>query len=94
VNETVRLHNYWERLGPDGTLAASDDWDVSARLMFDRLSWWAGVLRRARAARGYHVPRVNRQERNAPRTASGSVATNDDLAAVLEAVVEPGTVFL
>ncbi|MFF8393665.1 NADPH-dependent FMN reductase [Streptomyces sp. NPDC016172] len=36
VNETVSLHNYWERLGPDGTLAASDDWDVSARLMFDR----------------------------------------------------------
>ncbi|MFI7139231.1 NADPH-dependent FMN reductase [Streptomyces massasporeus] len=72
VRETVSFHNYWERLGPDGTLAASDDWDVSARLMFDRLSWWAGVLHRARAERGYHVPQLNRQERNAPWTASGS----------------------
>jgi hypothetical protein len=40
--------------------------------MFDRLSWWAGVLHRARAERGYHGPRVNRQERNPPWTASGS----------------------
>jgi hypothetical protein len=72
VRETVSFHNYWERLGPDGTLAAPDDWDVSARLMFDRLSWWAGVLHRARAESGYYVPQVNRQERNAPWTASGS----------------------
>ncbi|MDK1344456.1 hypothetical protein QNO09_14275 [Streptomyces sp. 378] len=68
----LSFHNYWERLGPDGSPAASDDWDLSARLMFDRLSWWAGVLHRARAERGYPIPQVNRQERNASWTASGS----------------------
>ncbi|MER7896480.1 NAD(P)H-dependent oxidoreductase [Streptomyces sp. NPDC096046] len=72
VHACVSFHNYWERLGPDGSLAASDDRDRSARLMFDRLGWWAGVLHRARAERGYPVPQVNRQERNTSWTASGS----------------------
>ncbi|ELP68671.1 NADPH-dependent FMN reductase [Streptomyces turgidiscabies] len=72
VSETVSFHNYWERLGPDGNLVAFDEWETSARVMFDRISWWAGVLHRARTESGYQPPQVNRQERSAPWTASGS----------------------
>ncbi|WP_330287217.1 NADPH-dependent FMN reductase [Streptomyces sp. NBC_00576] len=72
VSETVSFHNHWERLAPDGNLVASDEWETSARLMFDRISWWAEVLHRARTENGYQPPQMNRQERSAPWTASGS----------------------
>ncbi|NEA65786.1 NAD(P)H-dependent oxidoreductase [Streptomyces sp. SID12488] len=72
VSETVSFHNHWDRLGPDGNLVTSDEWETSARLMFDRISWWATVLHRARTETGYQPAQVNRQERSAPWTASGS----------------------
>ncbi|MFF3752722.1 NADPH-dependent FMN reductase [Streptomyces sp. NPDC002018] len=62
VRETVSFHNYWERFGPEGRPVATEASDEAARLMLDRLSWWARALRGARAQEPYEQPQSHTEE--------------------------------
>jgi NAD(P)H-dependent FMN reductase len=52
VRDTVSFHAVWEQFGPDGRLR-SPDAAVPAKVMLEKLLWWAIALRDARAVRPY-----------------------------------------
>ncbi|HEV8557317.1 MAG TPA: NAD(P)H-dependent oxidoreductase [Actinophytocola sp.] len=52
VRDTVSFHNVWEQLGEDGRLRTTDA-AIPAKVMLEKLAWWATALKDARALRPY-----------------------------------------
>ncbi|MDI3390358.1 NAD(P)H-dependent oxidoreductase [Streptomyces sp. B-S-A8] len=52
VRDTVSFHGVWQHVGDDGTLRAPDA-AVPAKVMLEKLQWWAAALKDARTLRPY-----------------------------------------
>lgn len=52
IRDTVSFHGVREQFGPDGKLRGSDA-GIPAKVMLERLAWWATALRDARTIRPY-----------------------------------------
>ncbi|MDG4765863.1 NAD(P)H-dependent oxidoreductase [Solwaraspora sp. WMMD406] len=52
IRDTVSFHAVWEQFGPDGNLRTSDA-ATPAKVMLEKLIWWAAALKDARALRPY-----------------------------------------
>jgi NAD(P)H-dependent FMN reductase len=52
IRDTVSFHAVWEQFGPDGRLRTPDA-AVPAKLLLEKLVWWATALRDARKLRPY-----------------------------------------
>ncbi|MBB5221936.1 NAD(P)H-dependent FMN reductase [Amaricoccus macauensis] len=53
VRDGVSFANVWDHLGEDGKLKAPPAADAALRTMVEKLAWWAGALKAARAAQPY-----------------------------------------
>lgn len=53
VRDTVSFHNFRAQFGPSGELVDPAGPNAAAKLMLDRLAWWAVALRTARTTRPY-----------------------------------------
>ncbi|WP_367322404.1 NADPH-dependent FMN reductase [Streptomyces sp. HUAS ZL42] len=52
IRDTVSFHGVWQHIGEDGSLRAPDA-AVPAKVMLEKLQWWAAALRDARTRRPY-----------------------------------------
>ncbi|WP_433260133.1 NADPH-dependent FMN reductase [Actinosynnema sp. CS-041913] len=52
IRDTVSFHAVWEQLGPDGSLRTAGA-ATPAKVMLEKLAWWATALKDARAVRPY-----------------------------------------
>ncbi|MFB7867754.1 NADPH-dependent FMN reductase [Streptomyces sp. NPDC056069] len=52
IRDTVSFHGVWQHIGEDGVLRAPDA-AVPAKVMLEKLQWWASALKDARTARPY-----------------------------------------
>lgn len=52
IRDTVSFHAVWEQFDPDGKLRTTEA-TAPAKVMLDKLTWWATALRDARVARPY-----------------------------------------
>lgn len=52
IRDTVSFHNVWQHIGEDGSLRAPDA-AVPAKVMLEKLQWWAAALKDARIRRPY-----------------------------------------
>nr|BAJ07862.1 putative reductase [Streptomyces sp. 2238-SVT4] len=52
IRDTVSFHQVWERIGEDGRLSSSDA-TIPAKVILEKLQWWAAALRDARVLRPY-----------------------------------------
>jgi hypothetical protein len=53
VRDTVSFHDYWDLFDETGALLDATGPDAAAKVLLDRLAWWALVLRSARTSRPY-----------------------------------------
>ncbi|GAA3394578.1 NAD(P)H-dependent oxidoreductase [Streptomyces roseoviridis] len=52
IRDTVSFHGVWQHIGEDGVLRAPDA-AVPAKVMLEKLQWWASALKDARTSRPY-----------------------------------------
>ncbi|MFI8829078.1 NADPH-dependent FMN reductase [Streptomyces sp. NPDC053431] len=52
IRDTVSFHGVWQHIGEDGVLRAPDA-AVPAKVMLEKLQWWAAALKDARTTRPY-----------------------------------------
>jgi NAD(P)H-dependent FMN reductase len=52
IRDTVSFHGVWQHIGDDGVLRAPDA-AVPAKVMLEKLQWWASALKDARTAHPY-----------------------------------------
>lgn len=52
IRDTVSFHAVWEQFGPDGDLRTSDA-TAPAKVLLEKLTWWATALKDARTLRPY-----------------------------------------
>ncbi|MET7649185.1 NAD(P)H-dependent oxidoreductase [Streptomyces sp. NPDC005426] len=52
IRDTVSFHGVWQHIGEDGALRAPDA-AVPAKVMLEKLEWWASALKDARTVRPY-----------------------------------------
>ncbi|MFD5223779.1 NADPH-dependent FMN reductase [Streptomyces tendae] len=52
IRDTVSFHGVWQYVGDDGALRAPDA-TVPAKVMLEKLQWWAAALKDARTLRPY-----------------------------------------
>jgi NAD(P)H-dependent FMN reductase len=52
IRDTVSFHGVWQHIGEDGALDAPDA-SVPAKVMLEKLQWWAAALKDARTLRPY-----------------------------------------
>ncbi|AWT42934.1 MULTISPECIES: NADPH-dependent FMN reductase [Streptomyces] len=52
IRDTVSFHGVWQHVGEDGVLRAPDA-AVPAKVMLEKLQWWAAALKDARTLRPY-----------------------------------------
>ena len=52
IRDTVSFHNVWQHIGEDGSLRMPDA-AVPAKVMLEKLQWWAAALKDARVRRPY-----------------------------------------
>ncbi|MEV6012262.1 NAD(P)H-dependent oxidoreductase [Streptomyces sp. NPDC051976] len=55
VRDTVSFHGAWTRFDPDGHPNDPEGCAGAAKTMLDQLTWWARVLRDAKAVTPYHA---------------------------------------
>jgi len=53
LRDSVSFHGVWSCFGDDGVRADLAAGDAAAKILLDRLTWWARALSEARAARPY-----------------------------------------
>lgn len=53
IRDTVSFDNHWERFGEDGQPLDLEGPSGAAKVLLDRLEWWAGALHHARTTSPY-----------------------------------------